>query len=1001
VKHAQDKVHNNFCNAALRCIEANEIPEVDGIPLVYRANAPGMPQPGAALVQAAKALFSGDDETTALTKLYFMALYSKQPIVVGVSYRQSWHSVPLMPGHIWGSRGIRRADVMVIGKMPGREEMQQQRNFVGPSGQLLRQLLNQCGIDDKQYNDWFVTNVVRWYVDGISTLPVAWVNECAPLLHQELRLVRPRVLLLLGTEAVRAIFGQRSNPRILATQDLTFEFPVGTATGSNEVHTTKVFIALHPAAVCRRPEMEPVLLNDLRRLATYIKTGTVTNKNSQITWDVITDADALECVIEEVSAINGVKKIAIDLEWDGRFPTEPGAYVRTIQISYRPQHAVVIKMHNADGTPAFMPHNDAAVVLLNKLLRLDGVQLGGAHIAADIPWLQSIGVCVDHLLRVPQSLNDFVGGQYPGLFDVALAEHAYNETGPFDLESIAAIRCGYAPWSADLLRWRAARVSELKIADADLPGYGACPDDVLIPYAAIDAAVTRELMDVYCNLLNADRFGNSCWEPFHRAMRAAPAFIEMHCTGVMVDRERLDRITDSYMRAYEQRLAELREEIRWPEFNPRSHVHSTELLFGERYTNKRDATTNAPICVRPPGAMSLNLSPVKSTDKRPWTEYDDLARPSTDKEVCGILALSHPIAGKLRDVRFLDHVLKSVLRPPAVDDDDERTYSGGLAKFICADGRVHSFFRQLVETGRASSARPPLQNLAKRREGAYSRLLGDLYCAPIRSIICATPGYKLIEADFMLAEVLCEAVLAGETLLIEHCYRASLPPDHPDHYDIHSQMAVRAFRLDCPPTKEGLESVGALPLRVAAKNIVFGSLYGRAPEAVARQCQEEGNNVTVEDAKRIMDTLFGTYPGLATLQQAIRDRVVSVGWLRTYWGRLRRFYLSTDPTTVAAQQREALNFPAQSMVADAMNEALYNLYTFPDRHKLGYRIVLQLHDACMLEVPEKHAELVAREIMPLCMKSVKFKSCDLSGNPISDKLYNFEVDVNIYDHWGE
>lgn len=101
-------------------------------------------------------------------------------------------------------------------------------------------------------------------------------------------------------------------------------------------------------------------------------------------------------------------------------------------------------------------------------------------------------------------------------------------------------------------------------------------------------------------------------------------------------------------------------------------------------------------------------------------------------------------------------------------------------------------------------------------------------------------------------------------------------------------------------------------------------------------------------------------------------------------------------------ERQFLNFPFQSMVADAVSIALYHLYNHPRKAELGYKIVLQIHDAVVLEVPTRSLAIVHDEIMPECMVNrVPFRACDLDGVPYADSPeYRFGLDQDVFSRWG-
>jgi len=1017
---------------------------------MYPLLSPGMPPAGPNMIAHAKAL--GDDTPYEfegkgkdkravsvgymLQCLYLRCLYDNE-FSLPIKLKGVTEPARVIPGHLWNSApdGPKyledeylegRPRVMVVGKMPGQEELRDGRNLCGPSGRQLRETLIAIGVDEADLGDWYVCNLVRWahLNPQSSAVPAAWIKDCLPLLHQDIRFYLPDYILCLGAEATKAVCGSGHTVNNMIGRYIEIEEPLHEPGDEPIMHKMKVMSVTHPAAVLRRTERFPQFEATLRNFSQLIRGEEFTaSSDKEITVQCVYTERELRELVDFVLSKPGLKKIAVDGEWHGQHPGDPGSYLRTIQLSWHGKHSIVVVLRQQGGDAVFMPSIPSAISQLQRLLDRDDVQLGGSFFSSDLPWLEHIGLHIAHRFCVPPAVADVRGGDYAGGFDVALAHHAYNETGDFKLEVMASRLCGADRWDAALNEWKKAYLAERKMKDEELEGYGECPDDILLPYGGKDAAYTRQLMDIHCKLLNADLFGNDCWTPFHISMMAFPAFNEMGTMGVKVDRERINALTDTFQEARTSKLQALREAIHWPTFNPRSPQQSVEFLFGQAYSTKFDKDSGERLSVRPSGAVTLNLPPVKTTGKgKPWAWVEargdtNKFSPSTDKEVCGILGLQHPLALQLRDVRLVDQVLKSVFRPPLVrkgetemarDREGRRVYAGGIAKFICYDERVRSSFQQVKETGRASSARPPLQNISKRREQDYKRILGDRYNWPIRSFIVSNTDVDygeptvLVEADYRGAELLGMAVMSRDPTMLDHCLRANLDDDDPNFYDIHSHIAVLAFRLDCEPTKAGLESIDQVGKRIAAKNIIFGVGYGRTAEACARQCQEEGVPITTSEAQQIINTIFELYPGIPRLQDALRARVSEPGWIKNCFGRYRRFIATSDRGAMGELERQALNFPFQSMVADAVSTALYYLYRHQRKSELGYKIALQLHDAVILEVPLRSLDAVCHEILPECMvESVPFRACDLSGVPFTDSPeYRFGIDVDVATRWG-
>jgi DNA polymerase I-like protein with 3'-5' exonuclease and polymerase domains len=505
--------------------------------------------------------------------------------------------------------------------------------------------------------------------------------------------------------------------------------------------------------------------------------------------------------------------------------------------------------------------------------------------------------------------------------------------------------------------------------------------------------------------------------PYWIAHNASLAFLEMEMTGLVIDRNRADELTTLFMETQIKLLEEVRAELNWPAFNPKSHPQLAVALFGASLVKNFTNAVNIP-----EGANLLNLEPIKTTGKRPrlWKDLPRELRksspPSTDKESLGIFGHANSTAAKIRDYKFSAQVLQSVLRAPneteggdfETDDNGNFTYEKGLVGCVHADGKVRTHLFQTKETGRASSSRPPLQNLSSRREDDYKRILGKVrYQHPVRSILRVPEGCVGIETDLTGAELAVLAWLSQDPNMIEHVRRNLLPESHPDHYDIHSRQAVKVFALSgVVPTKTGMETAGKKGLRVAAKNVNFGIPYGRGAEAIARQCKEEGVEVTPSECQLMIDAYFDSYPGTADFLAACRERSQSPGWLVGPYGRFRRFISSpvNDRTVISEQQRQAQNFPIQGGVADAVSLALSNFLRYREEHpEIDYKVALQIHDAIVIIAPMEHAKAVYQEVIPACMvTNLPFWPRRLDGTLIPVKEpYHFGMSRDVFFHWGE
>lgn len=1001
----------------------------------------GMPPPGGDFVQHAINL--GDDinaETVKKKKLiptgkHLDYLYRRSMYVPGfympVLGKRGIFQAQFVPGHLIGELvrlenglirdaeiiyGPKPAKIMVVGKIPGLSNLATNDAIAGNGCEKLLEALSDCGVSLSEIASWYMTFACKFSSRSIEidVLQASWLKDCAPITAQELRIVRPEYILCLGADATKAIMGGpvKLNGRV---GEIKIPLPDGTE------HVAKVMTSLHPAYVAKRPELYSEFKSQVERFLNL--TQDVLHTVDVVDHAEIYTQDALRATVDEMIADPdpNANIIAVDCEWHGDHPTQPDAYLRTIQISNKANWARTIVLRYESGALAFRPGLEAARDELIRLLKSTPtrhVRIGGHFLRADLPWLIDFGVDVREEYAPSPDVNDRLHGGW----DTSLMYHAINETAKFGLDECVMKFTSAPTYWERLDKWKKDYCVRNKLKADGLGGYGECPSHILHPYANYDADVTRRIMlRFYGNngtdgLLGKDRFGNDCWLPYWTAHQASLAFLEMELTGLVIDKDRADELTTLFIETQNKLLENIRADLNWPAFNPKSHPQLAVALFGrgfaKNFTNK---------IVVPDDATTLDLEPVKTTGKRPqlWRDVPksvrDTRAPSTDKESLGILGHINPTAARIRDYKFIAQVLQSVLRKPnetdagdfELDESGNYKYEKGLVGCVHADGKVRTHFFQTKETGRASSSKPPLQNLSKRREEDYTRIIGkDLYQHPIRSVLRVPDGCVGIETDLTGAELAVLAWLSQDQNMIDHVRRNNLPASHPEHYDIHSRQAVKAFNLShIAPTKKGLEGAGKLSLRIAAKNVNFGIPYGRGAEAIARQCKEEGVDVTADECQAMIDAYFSSYPGTADFLAECRQRSQNPGWLVGPYGRFRRFVnAGGDRAVIGEQQRQAQNFPIQGGVADAVSLALANFVRYRKEHpEIKYDIALQIHDAIMLITPIEHAEVVYKEVIPKCMvDDVPFWPRRLDGTLINvPEPYHFGADREVFVHWGE
>jgi len=569
-------------------------------------------------------------------------------------------------------------------------------------------------------------------------------------------------------------------------------------------------------------------------------------------------------------------------------------------------------------------------------------------------------------------------------------------------------------------------------------GYGWISDEALYPYAAWDAA--GELKLAYALFLDggldADRYGNSCWHPYWISHRAALPVLEINRTGLLVDRKTVDELSMIFTEAKDKVLEEVRAYLNWPGFQPTNRFQVAEALFGQKY-NGYYQQYGEKKRFRPEGAKTLNILPLRTTGKRPkdWVELtpdQELSYiPAADRntlnelfhqgdsvvcravsggEVIKVTRDHSEILRKLLDLKFLIKATQSLIRSPVKDDNDELvkdssgnlTYSAGVIDLMCDDGYCRTSITQTAETGRWKSRNPNLQNCSKSRDSDYKRILGKSY-KPLRSAFTSPPGWFLVECDYSGAELMVTAILSQDQTMIKHCQSSSLDENDPDYNDIHSTVAVEAFKLNCEPKPSAITAIGKKHLRVGAKRVVFGTLYGQSPQACAALLRQDGVDVTVDDTMALQHAFFSAYPNVPKLLNKCASRV-KYGFLYNMFGRIRRFTHANNDAERSAMEREAKNAPIQGTVADAVSIAIRNLYDYRNKHNMDFKICLQIHDALLLYVPHYELEKVVDKtdgVLMTCMvKQVPLKSVDLDGKLMSNETYYFNCGIDIETHWG-
>ena len=320
--------------------------------------------------------------------------------------------------------------------------------------------------------------------------------------------------------------------------------------------------------------------------------------------------------------------------------------------------------------------------------------------------------------------------------------------------------------------------------------------------------------------------------------------------------------------------------------------------------------------------------------------------PSTDEEVLTRLAEDYPLPRLLLDWRGLAK-LKS-------------TYADKLPRMVNPrTGRVHTSYSQAVAvTGRLSSSEPNLQNIPIRTpEGRR-----------IREAFVAPPGCRIMSADYSQIELRIMAHLSDDESLL----RAFA-----EGIDVHRATASEIFGI--PAAEVSSEQ------RRYAKVINFGLIYGMSAFGLA-------SNLGIERdaARHYIERYFARYPGVKRFMDETRVRAREQGYVETVFG--RRLWLaeiaSPSGPRRAAAERAAINAPMQGTAADLIKLSMIEVERWLEQSGLHTKLIMQVHDELVLEVPESEVDTV-RETLGRLMTGVASLKVPL------------EVETGVGDNWDQ
>ena len=322
---------------------------------------------------------------------------------------------------------------------------------------------------------------------------------------------------------------------------------------------------------------------------------------------------------------------------------------------------------------------------------------------------------------------------------------------------------------------------------------------------------------------------------------------------------------------------------------------------------------------------------------------------STSQAVLEKLSGEHPVVDALLEYRKQEKMRSTYLEP--------------LPRLADQDGRIHTTLNQTATaTGRLSSSNPNLQNIPVR---------GDMG-RRMRTCFTAGPGMKLISADYSQVELRVLAHYSQDPTLVAAFRNGE---------DIHTRTA--ALLYDVEPSEIGPDE------RRKAKTINFGLIYGMGPRKLAQDLA-----IPMAEAKMFIERYFARFAHIKEFFDSVEESARELGYVTTLSGRRRPLpdMRSLSGQARALAERQAVNTLIQGSAADLIKFAMLAVFNDKELRRLKARLLLQIHDELIVEVPEDNAQAAAERLSALMVDTASW-GIDLAVPLVAD--------AGIGQNWGE
>jgi uracil-DNA glycosylase family 4 len=818
--------------------------------------------------------------------------------------------------------------VLFVGEAPGKHEDTQGKPFVGGSGGLLRKTIAAAtGLAPKDYG---FANLVSCRPPRNRTPNNTEVKACSPKLLREIAARKPELVVVLGNSALQFLTGQSGitmlNGRVLKC--IRPEFP-----------NLKVLACLHPAYVLRYDHELDKFYSSIET-AGKILAGTHKELAGEGTYEVLTDIDEVE---KRLAAIRKQRRLtAFDTETGGTSPFQT-KFPRLLCLSFSSEKntGFVVPFDHKDAPKEFRTKGPIRLRLKRALRRFfqdEAVPKAAQNGKYDRNHIRSrLGV-------VPVNVLDTM------MLHFVMDE----QRGTHGLDKLAFAHTGMGGYDKPLEDYKARHPE----ADPKRGGsYANIPGEVLFPYAAMDADVTRRA--VLALQKEKDFASNQRMQRLglHFYPRLSDTLADIEWNGATVDPQMVAYLD----RRYTKKLAEIDAKIQ-SDPKVRAFLRDREEAKAQARAGKRTRVIPAPETFNPESWQQLGkvlfgyygLRPIELNDSgmdllkhrlekaveewaaKPGSKVKN-AKPDFTAQVEAAIAnkewdLFSTKADVLQEYGRMGNPLVQLILDFRANATLQGTFIVPLQTKLDEENRIHgTYLMHGTVTARLASRDPNLQNVPNKGGGLIKRCYVSRF---------GNEGV-ILQADYSQIELRVAACLFKEPTMIEAYRRGA---------DLHTLTAIAISKLS-PEKFKKLPKDVQKGWRTRAKRVNFGVLYGGGPPALVSTLAKDGVFITVDEAQELIDAYFDARPALKRNMDRLMERVKKLGYLEAFTGHRRRVpeVFSEDEKIVARALRQSVNFPVQCGAAQMTNMSMVLIEQELKRRGLRSKLILTVHDSLVFD----------------------------------------------------